>query len=71
MALYFCGATSDIGVGRELQEDFVQLCELDDNNLFCVIADGTGSMPQRPQPAATVSYTHLRWQKRWKSHPEG
>ena len=37
MALYFCGATSDIGVGRELQEDFVQFCELDDNNLFCVI----------------------------------
>ena len=55
MALYFCGATSDIGVGRELQEDFVQLCELDDNNLFCVIADGTGSMPQRPQPAAIVA----------------
>ncbi len=55
MALYFCGATSDIGIGRELQEDFVQLCELDDNNLFCVIADGTGSMPQRPQPAAIVA----------------
>lgn len=55
MPLYVCGATSDIGVGRELQEDFVQLCELDENNLFCIVADGTGSMPQRPQPAAIVA----------------
>lgn len=32
MPKYICGATSDIGVGREQQEDFVQFCELDEKH---------------------------------------
>ena len=55
MPKYICGATSDIGVGREQQEDFVQFCELDEETLLCIVADGTGSMPQRPQPASIVA----------------
>lgn len=54
---YSIGATADIGVEREYQEDFVQFRELDDKNLFCVIADGTCSRPQVPQPAAIISMT--------------
>ncbi len=53
--LYECGAKSDIGFGRESQEDFVQYEELDGENLFCVIADGTGSRPEHPQPAVIVT----------------
>ena len=34
MPKYICGATSDIGVGREQQEDFVQFCELDEETLL-------------------------------------
>ena len=55
MSKYIIGATADIGVDRELQEDFVQFKELDPNNLLCVIADGSGSRPQLPQPASIVS----------------
>lgn len=55
MPKYICGATSDIGVGREQQEDFVQFCEFDEETLLCIVADGTGSMPQRPQPASIVA----------------
>ena len=55
MPKYICGATSDIWVGREQQEDFVQFCELDEETLLCIVADGTGSMPQRPQPASIVA----------------
>ena len=31
---YSIGATADIGVDREYQEDFVQFKELDENNIF-------------------------------------
>jgi serine/threonine protein phosphatase PrpC len=51
---YTCGATSDIGVEREAQEDFVQFKELDKDNLLCLIADGTGSRNQHLQPASIV-----------------
>ena len=48
---YKLGATVDIGCERENQEDFVQFRELDDENLLCIIADGTGSRKDHPQPA--------------------
>lgn len=51
MNKYKIGATVDIGCERENQEDFVQFRELDDENLLCVIADGTGSRKDHPQPA--------------------
>lgn len=51
---YMLGAQVDIGNEREKQEDYVQFLELDDNNLLCVIADGTGSTG-RFQPAAIVT----------------
>lgn len=53
MSNYICGATADIGVERESQEDFVQYKELG-NNLLCVIADGTGSVREHSQPATIV-----------------
>ena len=66
MPKYICGATSDIGVGREQQEDFVQFCELDEETLLCIVADGTGSMPQRTQPAYIVAMDKIEgfvWEK--------
>lgn len=55
MSRYLVGATSDIGVEREKQEDFVQFRELDDSNILCIVADGTGSREQMPQPASIAS----------------
>lgn len=52
MNKFRCGATVDIGCDRENQEDFVQFEELDEENLLCVIADGTGSRKEHPQPAS-------------------
>lgn len=54
MNRYRLGATVDIGCERENQEDFVQYKELDDDNLLCVIADGTGSRKEHPQPASII-----------------
>lgn len=50
---YLFGAQVDIGK-RERQEDYVQYSELDDDNLLCIVADGTGSVAEYPQPAAIV-----------------
>ncbi len=55
MNKYECGAIADIGVEREKQEDFVHFKELDDNSILCVIADGTASRKEYPQPAAIIS----------------
>ena len=52
---YMLGAQVDIGNDREKQEDYVQFIELDDDNILCIIADGTGSVDQFPQPAAIVT----------------
>lgn len=55
MNTYRIGATVDIGCERENQEDFVQFRELDDENLLCIIADGTGSKKDHPQPAPIIA----------------
>lgn len=55
MSKYICGGIADIGAERENQEDFIQFKELDEDTLFCVIADGTGSKKEHLQPAAIVA----------------
>lgn len=55
MNKYSIAATTDIGVSRERQEDFIFFKELDEKNIFCVIADGSGSRPSVPQPASIIS----------------
>ena len=55
MNRYLVSAAVDIGVERESQEDFFQYKELDDDNLLCVIADGTGSRESYPQPAVIAT----------------
>lgn len=55
MSKYIIGATSDIGPEREIQEDYVDYKELDDNNLLAIIADGSASRKEIPQPAAIVT----------------
>ena len=55
MNKYICGAVADIGCEREKQEDFVQYRELDDDTIFGIVADGTGSRREFPHPAAIVS----------------
>lgn len=54
MNKYRCGLSVNIGYERESQEDFVQFQELDEKNLLCLIADGTGSREEYPKPAAIV-----------------
>lgn len=51
---YRVGAVSDIGYEREKMEDYMAFAELDDYNLFCIIADGTGSRENFFQPAPMV-----------------
>ena len=48
-------ATVDIGNDRERQEDFVSFEELDDDNLFAIVADGSGSTVESMQPAVIVA----------------
>lgn len=55
MNQYICGAVVDIGVERENQEDFADFKEFEDGGLICIIADGTGSKPNYPQPAPLVT----------------
>lgn len=53
MSKYICGATVDIGVERESQEDYVQYREFGEH-LFCIVADGAGSQKGYSQPAVIV-----------------
>lgn len=55
MNYFLYGATSDIGVKRESQEDFVHFKELGKSCLLGIVADGTGSRKEYPQPAAIVT----------------
>ncbi len=48
------GGTLDIGYSVEKQEDYFAFKELDDENMFVVIADGTGSVNESLQPAPLV-----------------
>ena len=47
------GANSDIGNTRRLQEDYVNYKEFG-NDIFAIIADGTGTSDDRIQPAVTI-----------------
>ena len=47
------GANSDIGNTRKLQEDYVNYKEFG-NDIFAIIADGTGTSDDRIQPAVTI-----------------
>lgn len=42
---------SDIGTNRKKNEDYISVVSLDKNNTLAIIADGTGSMDNLPQPA--------------------
>ena len=53
--LYRVAAQVDIGTARENNEDFFQFWELDDDHLLCVMADGSGSRKDHPQPGPLVT----------------
>lgn len=55
MHKYIYGGESDVGYGREVNEDFIQVVELDDNNLLSLILDGVGSKGSPLQPASIVA----------------
>lgn len=48
------GGYMDLGEGKENQEDFINCMELGSEAIFCIIADGTGSVKGYPQPAPLV-----------------
>lgn len=54
MSRYFFKSTANIGYEVETQEDFIQYTELDDDTLFCVIADGAGSRREFPDAASVA-----------------
>lgn len=55
MSKYLYSGKSDVGYAREYNEDYIQVIELDENNLFAMVLDGTGSKGQPLKPAAIVS----------------
>lgn len=55
MHKYLYGGESDVGYGREINEDFIQVVELDENNLLSLIVDGVGSKGLKLQPASIVA----------------
>lgn len=50
---HFAGL-SDIGFHRNENEDYISVVSLDDNNTFSILADGTHSIKNFPQPAHIV-----------------
>ena len=49
---YVYGGRSDVGCGREVNEDYFHFSVIDSDVLLTVIADGMGSKPSTLQPAA-------------------
>lgn len=71
MSKYVIGASSDIGVEREIQEDYVSFNELDDENVIAVVADGSASRSSIPQPAAIVTVEIIDYiTDLFKTHPD-
>ena len=69
--LYRAGATIDIGRDRENQEDYVDIMNLDADNLLCVMADGTGSVDPYPQPAVIIVNAISRFvEDVWTEQPD-
>lgn len=52
---YVYGGVSDIGYGREINEDYLDFVSLSEDVLFGVVADGVGSKASAMQPAAIAS----------------
>lgn len=52
---YIYAGLSDIGIGKEKQEDYILVEELDKDNLLAIIADGTQSIEGHVKPAMLVS----------------
>lgn len=52
---YLIAGKSDIGYQRESQEDFILYEQLDPDNLFVIIADGTGSSKDHIKPGVQVA----------------
>lgn len=57
MAKYFFAGATDLGYGRKINEDYievVQITPLRNDVVFAVVADGVGSRPSELQPASIV-----------------
>ena len=52
---YIYSGLTDIGIGKEKQEDYIVIEELDENNLLSIVADGTQSIEGHVKPAMLVS----------------
>lgn len=55
MSKYIYGGVSDVGYSREINEDYIQVMELDENNIMAMILDGVGSKGHPLQPASIVA----------------
>ena len=60
MKNYIYGGSSDIGYKRDINEDYINIVELDDETLFTIVADGSGSKCSAMQPASIVSSEMLQ-----------
>ena len=67
MPRYYYAGMSDLGYGKENQEDFLRVIELDDNTLLTIIADGTQSIEGHVKPATLVTLEIIDYIQRIKN----
>lgn len=63
--MYYISGKSDIGCGRDVNEDYVSITEFDSDTILAIVADGAGSQPSGLQPAviaASEIILHIRRQ---------
>lgn len=57
---YVYGGSSDVGLMREVNEDYFGFHTLSEDVLLCVVADGMGSKPSTLQPGAIAAVEVIR-----------
>jgi protein phosphatase len=53
--MYVYAGKSDIGYGREVNEDYISAVNLSEDTLFAIVTDGAGSLSGSLQPAAITT----------------
>lgn len=53
--MYYISGKSDIGCGRDVNEDYVSITEFDSDTILAIVADGAGSQPSGLQPAVIAA----------------
>lgn len=64
MPRYYYAGISDVGYGKENQEDFIKVEELDETTILAIIADGTQSIEGHIKPGMLTTFEVIDYIKR-------